>query len=263
MKMPKLLFLGLAVLGFCTLNVINVDAAELNNETATDYAIEQASPDDIDLSSDNGTIYTDEYLNELEEAYSRVKEVADSNCVTRAGICWMSRTLSVNTYQQENGYYCGPANIKQVVQYINGSSASQSTYANRMGTNSSEGTYVYKMRDELNYRQSYNGYVYQQMNSGSYNTFMTIVKGNIFYGDDTEVKGKPIILHAKTASLYQYNGTNLGHYLTVNGYDDVTKKITYVDPWNANYGRGTTLGQHTDSDTNVFNTVSGSRYVIY
>lgn len=87
MKMSKLLFLGLAVLGFCALNVINVDAAELNDETATNNAIEQASPDDIDLLSDNGTIYTDEYLNELEEAYSRVKEIADSNCVTRGGIC--------------------------------------------------------------------------------------------------------------------------------------------------------------------------------
>lgn len=263
MKIPKIIFLSLTVFGFYTFSVVNVSAAEIDDEISMDYAIEQASPDDIDLSSENGTIYTDEYLNELVESYARVKAVVDSNCKTRSGICWMDRTLNVNTYQQENGYYCGPANIKQVVQYINGSSASQATYASRMGTNSSVGTLVYKMRDELNYRQSYNHYVYQQMNSGSYDTFMTIVQGNIFYGNDTEVKGKPVILHAKTASLYQYNGTNLGHYLTVNGYDMIGGKITYVDPWNANYGRGTTLGQHIDSAINVFNTVSGSRYVIY
>lgn len=263
MKMPKFLFLGLSIFCFSILNIVNVNAEVVNDEASLLYAIEQASPDDIDLSSNNGTIYTDEYLHELEESYTRVEETAYNNCRTRAGICWMNRTLSVSTFQQSNNYYCGPANIKQVIHYINGSSASQSTYANRMGTNSSEGTYVYKMRDELNYRQSYNNYVYQQMNSNSYNTFMTIIEGNIFYGEDTEVKGKPVILHAKTASLYQYNGTNLGHYLTVNGFNVINKKITYVDPWNANYGRGTTLGQHTDSDTNVFNTVSGSRYVIY
>lgn len=260
-KLTKILCNCFVITGLCFLCLTNVNALtneEISNE---DYLINNTSPEDLDLSKANGTIYTDEYLDELNEAYARVYKTANS--LTRAGTNWVNRTLGVTTYKQDNNYYCGPANIKQVVQFINGSSESQSTYANRMGTNSSSGTLVYKMRDELNYRQSYNNYVYQQMNSSSYDAFLNIVKGNIFYGNDTTIKGKPIIIHAKTGSLYLYNGNNIGHYLTINGFHDGTKKTTYVDPWEKDYGRGSTLGQHQDTATNVFNTVSGSRYVIY
>lgn len=262
-KELKVLLCSVMIIALGIIFSPRVNALEIAEPVYGDYARENADPNDLNSSSTNGTIYTDKYLAEIEEAYSRVKNVVNSNCKTRGGVCWMNRTLSVNTYKQEKNYYCGPANIKQVIQYINDSSLSQSTYANRMGTNSDSGTLVYKMRNELNYRQSYSDYVYQQMKSDSYDTFITIVKGNIFYGDDTEVKGIPVILHAKTGSLFLYNGTNFGHYLTVSGYNQLLSKITYVDPWSGNYGNGQTLGQHTDTDLNVFNTVSNSRYVIY
>ncbi|MGN1379299.1 MAG: hypothetical protein ACI4XR_02750 [Bacilli bacterium] len=66
MKMPKFLFLSLSIFCFSILNVVNAEV--VNDEASLLYAIEQASPDDIDLSSNNGTIYTHEYLHELEEA---------------------------------------------------------------------------------------------------------------------------------------------------------------------------------------------------
>ena len=65
--MPKFLFLGLSIFCFSILNIVNVNAEVVNDEASLLYAIEQASPDDIDLSSNNGTIYTDEYLHELED----------------------------------------------------------------------------------------------------------------------------------------------------------------------------------------------------
>ena len=42
------------------------------------------------------------------------------------------------------------------------------------------------------------------------------------------------------------------------------QKVTYVDSWNADYGRGTTLGRYTDTRSNVANTVTSSgRFVIW
>ena len=90
--------------------------------------------------------------------------------------------LSVTAYEQEKSYWCGPANIKQVIQYINGSSSSQSTYASSMGTNSTDGTYVYKMVNELNKRQSDFKYAYKYVSSSmSVDDFLEIVEKSILF----------------------------------------------------------------------------------
>ena len=151
---------------------------------------------------------------------------------------------------------------KEYIKNINILSESQDTYGIRMGTNSQIGTYVYKMRNELNYHQNYHRYSYTQKNPGMSNMFKEMIRSNIFYGNDTVVKGKPVILHARTGSLFKYNKVNIGHYLTVNGYNRFNHNIEYVDTWNANYGHGYTGGQNRDNFNAVFNTVANYRYVI-
>ena len=172
--------------------------------------------------------------------------------------------LSVTAYEQEKSYWCGPANIKQVIQYINGSSSSQSTYASSMGTNSTDGTYVYKMVNELNKRQSDFKYAYKYVSSSmSVDDFLEIVEKSIY-------AKKPMILHADTKSLSYYNGASLGHYLTLNGFAyDVAgpmpsgkPQVYCVDSYYKDYGKGSVFGEHQISASSALNSVK-DRYIIY
>lgn len=191
-----------------------------------------------------------------------------------------SRILDIPTYQQERYYWCGPANIKQVIQYMTGSSDSQSTYASSMGTNSSDGTYVYKMANELNKRQSIHTYTYTQMSSSSKQT----LANNIVFSTDF---GRPCIFHSRTQYLYMYNGNSLGHYLTCRGYNfsgfstasiedgeystlsntvapsstTLDGTVYYTDSYYKDFGNGSVLGNHSDSLDNILNSLNG-RYLI-
>lgn len=246
----------------CALAFSTSVSADTNNNCGNytdeeyDYIIKNTNPNDLDTTCSNGTLFTDEYLLGVENELDSLDEntIQPRYYVTK---------LSITNYQQENGYYCGPANIKQVVQFLNGSSSSQSTYANYMGTNSTDGTYVYAMKNALN---NYTSQSYSYVLGSNYtsSSFSTLVKNKIS-------ANKPIILHANTSSLTMYNGTSLGHYLTVNGYTytaafgDSTgiDNIYYVDTWYGSYGNGSVLGEHMDTTSNVFNTVnSSSRYII-
>lgn len=172
----------------------------------------------------------------------------------------VSKQLSVTASKQERSYWCGPANIKQVIQFINGSSSSQSTYATSMKTDST-GTYVYRMTNELNLRQSKFTYAYEEVHFDVNGMQDRILRNTTL--------DKPIILHARTEYLYMYNGTSLGHYLTVSGYwIDTTApgpqsapRAYYVDPFYKDYGRGSVFGTHSDTIQNIFNCVN-NRFVI-
>ena len=243
-----------------------------------DYILENSNSNDMFL--ENGVLnYSDEYINsmnikneELEKSYQRYLETKKFNIsdkdngvslysirnIVPYGFTYTNRTLNVPTYQQETNYWCGPAAVKETLQFLNGSSLTQGQYANNMGTNSSIGTYVYKIRDELNSRQSKHYYQYEDINSET--RFTQILIATVMNSD----VGVPFILHAVTGSLYRYNGNSLNHYLVVNGGDMANQKVTYVDSWAADYGRGTTLGRYTDSRTNVANTVTAAnRFVIW
>ena len=275
--MKKRIFLSLLLLvTFLSIN-ISVNAKEIYSDEQINYILENADPNDMFL--ENGELeYSDEYqriLNiknqQLEKSYqkylnTRNYNISDSgsglstlNIINSTnGFCYTSRTLGVTTYQQERNYYCGPASVKETLQFINGTSLSQSEYALDMGTNATDGTYVFQIKNELNNKQSAHTYVYEDISTVS--RFNQIVIADIL---DSDV-GVPFIIHALTGSLYMYNGTTLHHYLVVNGANQTTQKVTYVDSWAYDYGRGTTLGQHTDTRSNVANTVTSSgRYVIW
>ena len=144
-----------------------------------------------------------------------------------------SNYLSVPLYKQETTYYCGPASAKMVISYVTGTSYSQSTLAASMGTNSSDGTYVYKMENELNKR----------IGSGSYEYISTseyYFSSSLVYSID---KGKPVVCHVMTGGLPNYNGSsNSGHYIVATGYyiafsgATSTAVCNYNDPhYNSNY----------------------------
>lgn len=166
------------------------------------------------------------------------------------------KMLNVPCYQQEKSYWCGPANIKQVLQFLNGSSLSQSTYASDMGTASGVGTYVYKMVNELNAKQSKSTYCYDKIEGSEWS--VDVLKSDIMNLTNVNL---PSILHANTKYLAMYNGKSLGHYVTVSGYS-LPNTIFYVDTYYNDYGNGSVLGTHQDTFQNAYNSISG-RYIIY
>ncbi len=159
--------------------------------------------------------------------------------------------------EQSTGYYCGPANIVMILTNIKGFSLSQDSHANNMGTNPSDGTYVYRMTNELNNQQNKHNYAHFYISNS--NDFSNYIEGSI-------MRNAPVVLHARTGSLNIYNGNSLGHYLTgetviADGDPTVLTRIGYVDPLNRDYGRGNVFGSHIDTFENVYEAVRG-RYVI-
>lgn len=239
------------------------------------YSLANTSSNDITTESEyyrlNGGTKEDLLQNEKNKIKSDLE--MQENLVQP--LATYSKTLNITTYQQETSYWCGPANIKQVIQYLTGSSESQSTYASDMGTNSSDGTYVYKMVQELNAKQSKFTYAYYEVSSNDTQTVASYIFSNI-------QAGKPCIFHSQTKYLYLYNGKSLGHYITGRGYNfsgittasvgetetqstastnAISGTVYYTDPYSNDYGRGSTLGNHSDSLTNICNSMSG-RYLI-
>lgn len=135
-----------------------------------------------------------------------------------------------------------------VLKQIDGTSPTQSTLGNSMGTNSSVGTYVYKITNELNNRQSKFTYAHQLIST------QTAMKNALYASIGYNA---PAILHARTKSLVMYNGTDLGHYLVAEtvvekNVDGVLDEVGYVDPWYKDYGKGSVFGKHFDSASNIF-----------
>lgn len=91
-----------------------------------------------------------------------------------------------------------------VLKSITDTKYSQSSLASSASTTESNGTYVYKMRDVLNSKQSQYKYAYTTVSSQS--DLESKVKKSI-------VRNAPVIFHTKTVALDIYNGRNFGHYV--------------------------------------------------
>ena len=84
-------------------------------------------PDIYDLSCSNGTPFTNEYLETLNQ---------DPNVMTRR---YFANKIDVPAFEQLPNY-CGPASMKQAIHAIRGTSSSQEYYGTLVGTNTSAGT---------------------------------------------------------------------------------------------------------------------------
>ena len=142
-------------------------------------------------------------------------------------------TLSVPVFEQINGYYCGPATVKQVIHYFNGSSSSQGTYATALGTTAS-GTTMTNIPGVVNAAiGSKWTYVYDSIGTKSnwaekiiYNTSMS----------------KPVILDITTNNVSAFPYNSAGHFVNTSGVDyrvlssGTSQKIRITDPYGPGLG---------------------------
>ncbi len=164
-------------------------------------------------------------------------------------------------YKQINNYYCGPACLQMVLKHITGTEYSQTTLANAAGTNRTDGTYVYRMRNVLNSYQSTYTYAYTLVTSVS--DLSNKIESSCTYN-------APVIFHAMTGSLATYSGNNLGHYLvghTIYQAAHPEAQVMYNDPYYKDYGQGqgNVYGTHTDTISAFYDALTkwGNRYLIY
>lgn len=261
----KLFLFTLMIFAF---SITNVNAQSTCDSKYTPEVItslqQNMDPADLDLNCSNGTPYTDKYLNIL----NQLKEELDN--VSMVQPRYFVNKLNVQSFQQQNQSYCGPANVKQVLHYINKTSLSQSQYASDM-TDSASGqfAYVYQIKNTLNkYLASNDKYNYIPRSELTPAQFYNLINRNI--NND-----RPLILHANTTSLYMYNGHTTGHYITINGHtitgtmnDDYSPiNIYYVNTDYLDYGRGNVYGEFMDTFNNVYGALnplnSYERYLIY
>ncbi len=251
MKKNKILVL----VAFSLLSIVNVNASckDYYSQSELDYIITNSDPIDLDLSCAEGSIFVQEYLDRVESSLNEMKNKEQHI----SPFYYADPVLDITPIQQEKSNYCGLANVKMVLQYLNGTSLSQSVYAIEMETYS-KGTDVWRVTNELN---KYSSKKYQYANNLSQDTFKSIIDSNI-------ANNKPLILHSQTEKLALYNGHKTGHYLTVRGHTLRHPAITvdyvhYVDSNNQDYGKGSTFGNHYDNFNNVYNSISGGRFTIY
>lgn len=161
-----------------------------------------------------------------EEKYAEASQYNESKKLMRSS---NSNFLSVYQNVQETDYWCGPASAQVVIRYpgVDGRLIAQSTLARDMGTNASDGTYVYKLAQEVSAYSWYYDYGY----SSNYEKHFSNVVVKMI--DD----GHPMIYHVDTRTLNpQYSFSN-GHYVVGSGYSwgasgsSGYMNVQYFDPW--------------------------------
>lgn len=166
--------------------------------------------------------------------------------------------LDVPLYQQINGYYCGPASAKMVIDYLEPQSVTQQQLGMDMSTMLSIGTTVPNLKDALN--RYIDGYTYRHTRTSDI-SFRT----GMMYSIDNNC---PVVCQTMTGSLPNYGGVNKNHYIvttgylyiqyTANGVDD-QRTIYYNDPINdSRY-----YGSYSCTETQMITAINNnSRYYI-
>lgn len=128
--------------------------------------------------------------------------------------------LAMPWFKQQNGHYCGPATVKQVLQYLNGVSLSQDDYAKELGTTTA-GTDMTRIPGVLN--AHLDGIEYEYADIGTAATWLTMVRTGLY-------NNKPAILDINTDDNYDFPYRSSGHFVNISGYDGVKAKVRITDP---------------------------------
>ncbi len=169
-----------------------------------------------------------------EEAADTLRDALDRSIQSECGIqpqsyvgTYASSKYYVPVVKQKTNYYCGPASIIEAL-VGNGilddeNSVTQGTIAAKAGT-TSNGTYVYKVRDVLNSYYSSSPYEYK------YVSHYTSKDSVYLLVDSLANDFVPVVLFSNTSKLGYYNGKAYSHYVAVEYVDLNAKKIGIVDP---------------------------------
>lgn len=147
------------------------------------------------------------------------------------------KVLDVPWYSQTNSYYCGPATVKQTLQYLNDKSDSQSDIASDLGTSAKSGTDTNTMKNYLNNKTDCSYEVLWWWADADAFSDMVI--------SDTD-DDIPIIGHVVISTKGDWPFTTSGHYINYNGYSSSGEIFYVTDPYVDRYGNSD--GKYTISN---------------
>ncbi|MGB4588551.1 MAG: C39 family peptidase [Clostridiaceae bacterium] len=170
---------------------------------------------DGDLTSKGGTVFI-ETESKSSETIAPLTVIPD-----------YSRKLSVPLCKQINGWFCGPASVQQIIMYYNGSSPSQTTIANDLGT-TERGTNMSNIPAYLN---SKTGKSYGIYSIGEFSSYRTNILATI-------KSAKPMIIDI-LATTANWPYATEGHFLVINGITMANQvgTIHMVDPHFSGIGK--------------------------
>lgn len=137
-----------------------------------------------------------------------------------------SNVMNVPWCPQENNYYCGPASVQQVLQYLNGYSPSQDSLASSMNTNADYGTDNAQIVDYLN------AHTNKTYEARWWWKDKTVLEHMVVYG--TDHNDQPIVAYIQIPtknSIDSWPYYTSGHYLVYNGYSNGGRTIHVTDPF--------------------------------
>ncbi len=152
----------------------------------------------------------------------------------------MYNTISVPSFRQETDWYCGPATVKQVVHYINGSSKSQDDYASMLKTTSS-GTDMTAIPGVLKKETGYN-YIYKEGATKNYSDWLYQLQRSVDVS-------RPAIIDVQDSSGSVLPYTTNGHFVNISGYS-TNSELRITDPYSPGLGNKwySTSGIHKIND---------------
>ena len=188
-----------------------------------------------------------EYVLMMEEHEALINSKSNVNSEMRASV----RRLGVPFYSQQNGYYCGPATIRQMCGYLNGTAnlPSQDDIADELNTSENYGTDQQELIDYLNLHTSE---CYETLwRNGAYVSSSQLF--NLIIADANN--NKPTLLHIRDTNTSNWRYYTDGHYLCAEGYvDDTTTNghnVYLVDPWLA--GHNISSGKYDVTVNRLYN----------
>jgi len=134
-----------------------------------------------------------------------------------------SMTLPIPVFQQERGYWCGPATARQVIHWSNGTAPTQAVLAGRdeIGTHSG-GSDVHVVGRVV---RSHTGIAYVATNlNRDRDTWVHQIRNSIH-------RHRPALITIRTIGIAAFPYDTFGHIVNVSGYDIST----------ANFGGGSVL----------------------
>ncbi len=151
----------------------------------------------------------------------KVNKIKPASCIGDGKIA----TLPITCFKQEKTYWCGPATVKQVLNYVNGYSYSQSYYAKALNTttNGTDMTVIAKYLDK-NVK-----FKYDYSDIGSFSTWIYRIKHGIDYK-------MPAVLDINTNKIKYWPYRTSGHFVNTSGYNDCKRQVRITDPYGPGLG---------------------------
>lgn len=177
----------------------------------------------------SNAVLSEQQRNILEEKHRLFSEFEKSTISTRGSSNTWSTLGTFTIYIQETNYYCGPACVKSVLNFINGSSPLQFIVALGCNTTTS-GTYLADMISYLNSKQTVNVY------EGAYQETQTKLARYLYF--DINTRGIPCIIGfaCSTENGWQYSSN--GHFSCVVAARDDRGAFILADPLPGYLGYG-------------------------